>query len=76
MSAERAPAPAAAPSPLRRVRSAVTRYRRSGDTRILVGCPKGAWQPRLARCRVGTRAYEVIKLNATSCAGRGRRRRR
>lgn len=37
MSAERAPAPAAAPSPLRRVRSAVTRYRRSGDTRILVG---------------------------------------
>ena len=47
-----------------------------GNTRILVGCPKGEWQPRLERCRVGMRAYEVIKLNATSCTGRGRRRRR
>lgn len=31
-----------------------------GSTRILIGCPKGAWQARKQRCKVGTRAYEVI----------------
>lgn len=31
-----------------------------GSTRVLVGCPKGAWQPRKQRCKVGLRAYETI----------------
>lgn len=31
-----------------------------GASRILIGCPVGHWQPRKQRCRVGTRAYEVI----------------
>ncbi len=35
-----------------------------GAVRILVGCPKGQWNARGekgAQCRVGLRAYEVIK---------------
>jgi hypothetical protein len=32
-----------------------------GPARVLVGCPKGSWQPRKKHCQVGMRAYEVIK---------------
>ncbi len=31
-----------------------------GSTRILIGCPKGQWMPRVKRCKVGTRAYETV----------------
>lgn len=33
----------------------------SKKVRILVGCPKGKWQPRKQRCKVGLRAYKVLK---------------
>ena len=44
MTAERAQAPTAAPTPTlsRRIRAAVTRFRRSGDTRILTGLAAAA----------------------------------
>ncbi len=32
-----------------------------GKTRILIACPKGKWNARSKRCRVGTRAYKVLK---------------
>lgn len=31
-----------------------------GKARILIGCPVNQWMPRKQRCKVGTRAYEVI----------------
>lgn len=37
------------------------RWIKSGDARILIGCPKGKWAPRKQRCKVGTRAYEIVR---------------
>lgn len=36
------------------------RWIKRRETWILIGCPKGQWQPRKQRCKVGTRAYEVL----------------
>jgi hypothetical protein len=44
------------------------RWIQRGRSWILIGCPKGQWQPRKQRCRVGTRAHEV--LAAVSKGGR------
>lgn len=35
----------------------------SGDTRILICCPKGPghWNKRTKQCNVGTRAYEILR---------------
>lgn len=41
-----------------------------GNTRILIGCPKGSWMPRKQRCKVGTQAHEVIKVGACSARSR------
>lgn len=46
-----------------------------GTARILIGCPKGSWQPRKQRCKVGTRAYEVITPTKNGRCRRGARRR-
>jgi hypothetical protein len=27
---------------------------------LLIGCPKGKWQPRKQRCTVGTRLHEIL----------------
>jgi len=32
-----------------------------GDTKIVVCCPKGSWDKRTKRCRVGTRAQSILK---------------
>jgi hypothetical protein len=32
-----------------------------GDTKIVVCCPKGEWDKRRQRCRVGTRAQSILK---------------
>lgn len=37
------------------------RWIKSGKARILIGCPKGKWSPKKQRCRVGTRAYEIVR---------------
>jgi hypothetical protein len=36
------------------------RWIKRGRSWLLIGCPRGQWQPRKARCKVGTRAYEVL----------------
>ena len=39
----------------------------SKKVRVLVGCPVGKWQSRKQRCKVGMKAYKVLKT-----AGRAR----
>ena len=46
-----------------------------GKARILIGCPKGQWMPRKQRCKVGTRAYEVITPPVRGRCRRGSTRR-
>ena len=36
------------------------RYKKSGKAWLLVGCPKGEWNAKSKRCRVGTRAYKFL----------------
>lgn len=36
------------------------RWKKSGKAWILICCPKGRWQPRKERCKVGTRAHKVL----------------
>lgn len=36
------------------------RWVQRGKNWILVGCPKGSWQARKKRCKVGTRAHKVL----------------
>lgn len=31
------------------------------NTRITIGCPKGQYNPKSKRCRVGTRAQRILK---------------
>ena len=37
------------------------RYIKRGSLYLLVGCPKGKWNKKTKRCRVGTRAFESMK---------------
>jgi hypothetical protein len=37
------------------------RWVKRNKTRVLIGCPKGKWDDKRSRCRVGTRAYAVLK---------------
>ena len=36
------------------------RWTQRGRVWILIGCPKGSWMPRTARCKVGTRAHKIM----------------
>jgi len=36
------------------------RYKKSGTSWLLIGCPQGKWQPRKKRCRVGTRGHKLL----------------
>ena len=36
------------------------RWKQSGHAWILVGCPRGKWQPRKQHCTVGTRGYKLL----------------
>lgn len=36
--------------------------KRGEGVRVLIGCPKGAWDARSERCRVGTRAHKVYRF--------------
>lgn len=37
------------------------RWIQRGRTWLLIGCPKGQWASRKKRCKVGTRAYEILE---------------
>lgn len=36
------------------------RYKKSGKAWVLIGCPKGKWNAKAKRCRVGTRAHKLL----------------
>lgn len=36
------------------------RYKKSGKAWVLVACPKGKWNTKAARCRVGMRAHKLL----------------
>jgi hypothetical protein len=42
--------------------------------KILIGCPRGEWQPRKARCKVGTRGYKLLIPAGSGRCKRGGRR--
>lgn len=33
-----------------------------GCLRIIIGCPKGNWQPRKKRCKIGTKAHVIYRV--------------
>ncbi len=36
------------------------RYKQSGKSWLLIGCPKGKYQPRKGTCSVGTQAHKIL----------------
>jgi hypothetical protein len=53
------------------------RWKQSGRAWLLVGCPKGKWQPRNERCSVGTKAFEILspaKIGKRCSVGRKTRK--
>jgi hypothetical protein len=47
------------------------RWKKSGKGRVLVGCPKGKWNAKTERCRVGTKAYAILTPTHTGRCRRG-----
>ena len=43
------------------------RWKKSGKAYVLVGCKKGHWNAKSARCKTGTRAHEVLVPSTGSC---------
>jgi len=43
------------------------RWKRSGRAMVLVACPRGHWNNRSQRCRVGTRAQKVLVQSNGAC---------
>jgi len=31
------------------------------DIKLVIGCPKGKWSPKIKRCKVGTKVQSVLK---------------
>jgi len=44
------------------------RYKKSGSAWLLLGCPKGYWQPRNQQCAVGTRAHKLLSPAKKRCS--------
>jgi hypothetical protein len=43
------------------------RYKQSGSSWILIGCPKGKWDAKRETCKVGTRAHVVLRSVCPTC---------
>jgi hypothetical protein len=43
------------------------RWKASGTSWVLVGCPKGSWQPGKGRCTAGLRAHKVLARARGRC---------
>jgi hypothetical protein len=43
------------------------RWKASGTSWVLVGCPRGRWQAREKRCAVGLRAVKVLARTTSRC---------
>lgn len=50
------------------------RWLKRGKAKVLIGCPKGKWDARAERCKVGTRAHVVERPTKGSRCPRGQRR--
>lgn len=44
------------------------RWKKSGKAFVLVGCPKGKWSAKSAKCTTGLRAHEVIVRASGACS--------
>jgi hypothetical protein len=42
-----------------------------GKVFLIVGCPKGKWNTKTKRCRIGTKAFELIKAAKKGRCPRG-----
>ena len=49
------------------------RWIQRGANWLLIGCPRGAWQPRRQRCRVGMKALKLLTPATGGRCKRGRR---
>jgi hypothetical protein len=50
------------------------RYKKSGKSWLLVGCPTGKWNAKTNYCRVGTRAHKLLAARrGTSCPTNAKR---
>lgn len=49
------------------------RWVKRGKAKILVGCPRGKWDPKAERCKVGTRAYAVLSPAKAGACPAGKR---
>ena len=36
------------------------RYKKSGKAWLIIGCPKGKWNAKAKRCKVGTRGHKLL----------------
>lgn len=36
------------------------RYKKSGKAWLIIGCPRGKWNTKTKRCKVGTRAHKLL----------------
>lgn len=43
-------------------------------SRVLIGCPKGEWNDRTKRCRVGTKAHKIYLFSNKKRCPRGYRK--
>ena len=44
------------------------RYKKSGKSWVIIGCPKGKWNAKRKRCRAGTRAHKLLaRRHGNSC---------
>ena len=46
---------------------------RPGGTKIIVGCPKGKYDPKRKRCKVGTQTQAILKERTKVRGSKGRR---
>lgn len=48
-------------APKSRYASGSFRWKKSGNTWLLIACPRGQWQPRKKRCKKGTEGFAVLR---------------
>lgn len=57
----------------RSIAPASFRWIQRGDVKLLIGCPRGKWKPRVQRCSVGTVAYKILRPARTGRCRKGKR---
>jgi hypothetical protein len=60
-------------TPKRLIDQRSLRWKRSGKSWLLIGCPRGRWRANQERCGVGTRGYKILTPADGRCS-RGAKR--